>query len=66
MNCNQESQGRRLIRLLKRRGMTTLEMIQSGGTCSPWKRLAESLQPGEVLVKKKNSRNLFVYRVKTS
>lgn len=57
------NQGRRLIALLKRRGMTTLEMLMTGISVSPWKRVKEQLQPGEHLVKKKNDRGLTVYRV---
>lgn len=58
-----ETQGRRLISMLKRRGMTTLEMLQTGISVAPWKRIAECLEPGERLLKKKDCRGLNVYRV---
>lgn len=61
-----ETQGRRLIRLLKRRGMTTLEMLQTGISVAPWKRIAESLRPNEVLLKQPNGRGLNVYRVRVT
>ena len=57
------TQGRQLIRALKRRGMTTMEMLQTGISVAPWKRVAEQLKPGERLVKTKNARGLLVYRV---
>jgi hypothetical protein len=58
-----DTQGRRLIALLKRKGHTTMDLLQTGVSVAPWKRIAESLQPGERLVKKKNDRGLLVYRV---
>ena len=58
-----QRQGRRLISLLKRKGMTTLELQMTGISTAPWKRVAECLQPGELLTKTKNDRGLFVYRV---
>lgn len=58
------SQGRRLIAMLKRQGMTTMEMLQTGISVSPWKRISESLKPSERLVKAKNERGLLVYRVR--
>ena len=57
------SQGRRLVDLLCRRGMTTMEMLQTGISCAPWKRLSETLRPDEHLVATKNERGLNVYRV---
>jgi len=45
------SQGRRLIDLLKRRPYTTLEMLQTGLSVCPWKRISECLAPDEQLVK---------------
>lgn len=57
------TQGRQLISLLKRRGMTTMDMLQTGISVSPWKRVAESLKADERLVKTKNARGLLVYRV---
>lgn len=58
------TQGRRLIAILKRRGMTMMDLIQTGISVCPWKRIAESLKPGERLDNtRKNSRGLIVYRV---
>lgn len=57
------TQGRQLIRMLKRRGMTTMDLVQTGISVCPWRRIAEGLQPGERLVKTKNARGLIVYRV---
>jgi hypothetical protein len=59
------TQGRTLIERLKRKGMTTMDMLMMGVSVAPWKRIAESLRPGEELVKHKNNRGLFVYRVVT-
>ncbi|MFN7610237.1 MAG: hypothetical protein ACK5QX_04775 [bacterium] len=56
-------QGRRLIAQLKRRGMTTLEMLQLGISVCPWKRVREQLKADEMLVKSKNKQGLIVYRV---
>lgn len=47
------SQGRRLIEALKRKPMTTMEMLQLGISVAPWKRIAESLQGTEQLIKYK-------------
>jgi len=57
------TQGRQLISLLKRRGMTTMDLLQTRISVSPWKRIAEGLRPGERLHKTKNKRGLTVYRV---
>ena len=58
------TQGRRLIAILKRRGMTMMDLIQTGISVCPWKRIAESLKPGERLDNtRKNGRGLIVYRV---
>lgn len=56
-------QGRRLIAQLKRRGMTTLEMLQLNISVCPWKRVREQLKADEMLVKSKNKQGLIVYRV---
>lgn len=64
MSCKQ-TQGRRLIAMLKRRGMTTMDMLRTEISVSPWKRISESLQPNERLVKAKNKRGLNVYRVRS-
>lgn len=57
------SQGRRLIALLKRRGMTYMQMLSTGISTSPWKRVEECLMPTEVVRKTKNGRGLVVWRV---
>jgi hypothetical protein len=57
-------QGRRLIALLKRRGMTTLELVQTGISVCPWKRINECLKAGERLTKARNAKGLLVYRVR--
>lgn len=65
MSCKQ-TQGRRLIAMLKRRGMTTMDMLRTEISVSPWRRITESLKEDERLVKAKNKRGLNVYRIKTS
>lgn len=57
------TQGRRLIALLKRRGMTYREMLMASGSCSPWRRVAESLKPTEVIQKATNAQGWTVWRV---
>jgi hypothetical protein len=59
----QDTQGRRLIAMLKRRGMTTMDMLLTAVSVSPWKRIGESLRPGEQLLKRKNNQGRTVYRV---
>lgn len=63
MSCKQ-TQGRQLISMLKRRGMTTMDMLMTGISVSPWRRVTEQLRPTEKLVKTKNDRGLVVYRVR--
>lgn len=63
MSCKQ-TQGRRLIAMLKRRGMTTMDMLRTEISVSPWRRITESLKEDERLVKAKNKRGLNVYRVR--
>jgi hypothetical protein len=61
-----QTQGRRLIALLKKRGYTTMEMLLTGVSTAPWKRIKESLRPDENLVISKRSwgtREINVYRV---
>lgn len=60
------SQGRRLIQLLKRRGMTMFEILQTGISICPWKRIAENLAPDETLFSVKNRAGYNVYRVISS
>ncbi len=56
-------QGRRLIALLKRRGMTYMEMLSTGISTCPQKRVRECLHTNEMLLKTKNSRGLVVWHV---
>lgn len=61
-----QTQGERLLSRLRRRGYTTMELLQLGISCAPWKRLAESkhkLKPGEQIKKTKRADGLCVYRV---
>ena len=64
-----QTQGRRLIALLKKRGMSTLELQQTGISVAPWKRCKEKLKPNEQLLKTKrypdDGRWYYVYRVVT-
>lgn len=64
MSCKQ-TQGRKLIAILKRKSMTTMDMLRTEISVSPWRRISESLKPGETLVKVKNKRGLNVYRVRS-
>lgn len=57
------TQGRRLIALLKRRSMTTMDLLDTRISVSPWKRIAESLAANEQLRKTKNRQGLTLYRV---
>ena len=58
------TQGRQLIKALKRKPMTTMEMLMLGISVCPWKRVKEQLLEGETLTKRKNSRGLTVWSVK--
>lgn len=61
------TQGRKLISLLKKRGMSTLDMQREVACTCPWKRCIEQLRPDEELIKTKrypeNGRWYYVYRV---
>lgn len=57
------TQGRRLISILKRREMTYMQMSLLGYSTCPWKRVAESLLPGESLVKRLNGKGRLTWRV---
>ena len=48
-----DTQGRRLVELLKRKACTYREMLQASESCSPWRRIDESLKPDEQIVKGK-------------
>jgi len=67
MTKDKQTQGRRLIALLKRRGMTTLELQNTWLSACPWKRIVEQLKPNEKLLKTKRypdeGRWYYVYRV---
>ena len=56
--------GRVLIECLKRVPMTYGEMLRLGFSTCPWRRVAESLRPNEVLVKTKGRDNLIRWRVR--
>lgn len=62
-----QTQGRRLIALLKKRGMTTMQLQQAWISTCPWKRVVEQLKPNEQLLKTKRypteGRWYYVYRV---
>ena len=64
------TQGRQLIALLKKRGMTTMDMMQTGISVCCWRRVSEQLRPDEELIKTKrypdNGRWYYVYRVVAS
>jgi len=57
------TQGRRLINLLKKRGMTVGEMLDTKISTCPWKRVSGAIQEDEKLMKYKNDKGLIVYRV---
>jgi hypothetical protein len=63
------TQGRKLIALLKKRGMSTIEVQKTGISTCFWKRVREQLRPSEQLLKTKrypdNGRWFYVYRVVT-
>lgn len=56
------TQGRRLINLLKKRWMTTMDLLQTGISTCPWKRIKEALRDDEKLLDQKLGR-LKAYRV---
>ena len=58
-----QTQGRRLIAMLKRASMTYLEMNLTGISVSPHKRVLECLREDERLVKLKDSRGRLRWRV---
>ncbi len=57
------TQGRYLIRQLKQRPHTYLEMLRYCISVSPWKRVCESLRADERLVKGRNKGGLTTWRV---
>lgn len=60
-----QTQGRQLIKMLKHRPMTSLELLMTGISTCWWKRVSESLAKGESLkiVGKRGRSN--IYRVLT-
>lgn len=57
-------QGRRLIALLKRKPMTYAQMLATGISLCPWKRVQECLsEPKEQLIKATNRDGLTVWYV---
>ena len=58
-----QSQGRRLIALLKRRSYTSMELLQTGISVCWWKRVAEGLAEHEQLYSVKGKDGLLRYRV---
>lgn len=57
------TQGRLLIDRLKARPHTYLQMLGYGISTSPWKRIAECLRHGEVLLKAPDSKGRTTWRV---
>ena len=58
-----QSQGRRLIAILKRRSHSSMELLQTGISTCWWKRVSETLAEHEVLVSAKGRDGLLRYRV---
>ena len=59
----QKRQGDKLVSMLKRRGMTTLELIQTGISVCPWRRVSECLPEGWKHDKSQRKGRHIVYRV---
>jgi hypothetical protein len=64
VNTDKQTQGRRLIALLKRRSYTGLQLNMLAISVSWWRRVDESLKPGEVLLKVKGRDGLLRYSVR--
>ena len=60
---NNMPQGRRIIELLKRRPMTSMEILQTGISTCWWKRVAETIRHDEKLSIAKRADGINVYRV---
>lgn len=58
-----QPQGRRLIALLKRRAYTNMEMLQTGISTCPWRRVIETLRDDEQVIKVLNGAGLVTWRV---
>lgn len=63
MNSTPKRQGDKLVEILKKRGLTTLEMLQLGISVCPWKRVKEAIPSGWRLDKSERKGRLIVYRV---
>ena len=61
-----QSQGRRLIALLKRRSYTSMELLQTGISVCWWRRVSECLADHEQLYSVKGRDGLLRYRVVTA
>ncbi len=57
------TQGRDLIRMLKKRPMTYREMLNASASVSPWRRVVESLADGEFIAKGTNRQGWTTWRV---
>lgn len=64
MTCHKGPQGRQIIAELMRRPMTYGDMLALGISVCPWKRVSESLKPGEQLVRKEGRDGLVRWRVR--
>jgi hypothetical protein len=65
MKCGKQTQGRRLIEILKRKALTYGEMQRLGISTSPQKRVMESLIYGQEWVhRQKRADGLVTWRVR--
>lgn len=60
---NKITQGRRLIAALKRKPHTYMDMLALFVSVSPWRRIRESLNERETLIKGKDSQGRTTWRV---
>jgi hypothetical protein len=58
-----QNQGERLIRALRRRPHTYMDMLRLGISISPWKRVVEQLGPEDRLVKLPDAKGRITWRV---
>lgn len=63
MNNTPKRQGDKLVEILKKRGLTTLEMNQLGISVCPWKRVKEAMPAGWKLDKSERKGRHIVYRI---
>lgn len=59
----QLTQGQRLIRALRRRPHTYMDMLRLGISVSPWKRVVEQLGPEDRLIKQPDGKGRTTWRV---